>query len=583
MEGTRDNHEEKEDNDENEDWDDDEEYSDDGLDAEAEAEAIARRLQEQLWADIAKAQADAAAASAITTTNDPIAARSTGTPIPIATESSRSRKQQAALLTMKTIIECAHKDLMFRSTLSSTCVPDRGDVFSLLTRSVADGAVAEGLAKPLAQLMVTLARSESLFSSIKNSDASVIELERRKNKRKREVATEINTSPSQKRSYYTPDCAYLNTQVQDAVRTITDALSSHMPANPSPVDSSLIASMQVQLHQVFLFAVTSSSDREARVLQEIGGLIQVLGVLSGIQIGQQPQPDVAPLPGTPSQSPDIGTAVYRCLVPSCGKTFIRLYSLRAHQRFHAQGDRPYQCAACSANFARNHDLKRHAKLHESKAYKCLGCDKIFSRRDAIKRHKNSARGKEKNMACIDADVIDVDLGDTKTPRMYSYPSMNTGQLQNGSDLAGVFEDGQVSADIVAELQAAVIRLHPLLQEYVTKALGTQHAQPPSTSTEATTGQGQNTLASVIARVQQETSAPADLQPQTAQASPALDLNVSAAAEAASLAMYGLSEEQTRLLEQAIANAATLAQVQAEAEAMLEEEDDEEYESEESHG
>jgi hypothetical protein len=40
----------------------------------------------------------------------------------------------------------------------------------------------------------------------------------------------------------------------------------------------------------------------------------------------------------------------------------------------------------------------------------------------------------------------------------------------------------------------------------------------------------------------------------------------------SLSMYGLSDEQTRLLEIAIANAASAAQAQAEAEAALEEEE-----------
>ncbi|TFK49538.1 hypothetical protein OE88DRAFT_348689 [Heliocybe sulcata] len=560
MEDIRDVHEETQDQAENEDWEDDEEYSDDGLDAEAEAEAIARRLQEQLWADIAKAQADAAAASA-TAAIQTTAVSPAEAPVLPATGSLPSRKQEAALLTMKTIIQYANKDPLFRSTLASTNVPEKGDVFSLLTRSITDGAVAKGLAKPLAELMIALARSESLFLSIKNSDASVIELEKGKHKRKREVEAEINAFPPQKRPFLTPDCEYLHTQVQDAVRIVTDALRKSMPATPSPVDSSLIASIQIQLHQVFLFAVTSSAG----------------SVLSGIQIGQQPQPDVAPLSGT-AMPPDIGTAVYRCLMPSCHKTFIRLYSLRAHQRLHTQGDRPFQCTACAATFARNHDLKRHAKLHDSMAYKCLGCDKLFSRRDAIKRHKTSARGKGKNTACIDADVEDVDLGDTKTPRMYTYPTSSI--AQSGQDLAGVFEEGQVGGDIVGELQAMVLRLHPLLQEYVTNALGAQSGQEQQQPIDVARGQGQNTLASVIARAQQQSSS-ADISVPVgsqSQVNVAADMNVNAS-DAASLAMYGLSDEQARLLEEAVANAASLAQAQAEAEAALEEEDDE-YGSEE---
>jgi hypothetical protein len=44
----------------------------------------------------------------------------------------------------------------------------------------------------------------------------------------------------------------------------------------------------------------------------------------------------------------------------------------------------------------------------------------------------------------------------------------------------------------------------------------------------------------------------------------------------SLSMYGLSDEQTHLLEIAIANAASAAQAQAEAEAALEEEEEDDY-------
>ncbi|EPQ52702.1 hypothetical protein GLOTRDRAFT_140346 [Gloeophyllum trabeum ATCC 11539] len=593
MENIADNPKTQEEAAENEDWDEDEDYSDDGLDAEAEAEAIARRLNEQLWADIAKAQADAAAsASAAAQVPATPAVEPPAPAISLPSESPYSRKQYAAILTIKAVIQYAEKDALFRSTLSNSSIPDKGDVFSILTRCAADGVVAKGLSKPLAQLMVTLARSDTLFSSIKNSDASVIELEKGKNKRKREAEAE-SAYPSQKRPFYTPDYESLSTQVQNAVLIITDALSRSMPTSPRPVDASLIASVQVPLHQIFLFAVTSSSGTHgqgAHLLQEIGGLIQVLGVLSGIQIGQHPGVEA---------SSDIGTAVYRCLLPSCNKTFIRLYSLRAHQRLHsqltAQGDRPYQCNICPATFARNHDLKRHMKLHESKAYKCLGCNKTFSRRDALKRHKNAARGKGvgKGEECVDAEVVDVDLEeeeDARKVRMYAYPS-----AQQGPDLSGVFEEGQIGGDLVGELQLVVTRLHPLLQEYVTKALGTQPGQlpPPPASTDLGAGQGQTTLASVIARVQQQNNIPGlgevgsanvhlsqsayatypDAAPQAHAAdfsgpSPQTDIQ-----QPSSLAMYGLSEEQTRLLEQAIANAATAAQAQAEAEAAMEEEDE----------
>lgn len=48
-------------------------------------------------------------------------------------------------------------------------------------------------------------------------------------------------------------------------------------------------------------------------------------------------------------------------------------------------DKPHQCDQCPTAFTRNHDLKRHKRIHwEVKPYPCDGCDKAFSRKDALK-------------------------------------------------------------------------------------------------------------------------------------------------------------------------------------------------------
>ncbi|KAJ9111020.1 hypothetical protein QFC22_006616 [Naganishia vaughanmartiniae] len=50
-------------------------------------------------------------------------------------------------------------------------------------------------------------------------------------------------------------------------------------------------------------------------------------------------------------------------------------------------DRPHKCDQCSQSFNRNHDLKRHKRIHlEVKPFACSACRKQFSRRDALTRH-----------------------------------------------------------------------------------------------------------------------------------------------------------------------------------------------------
>ena len=50
-----------------------------------------------------------------------------------------------------------------------------------------------------------------------------------------------------------------------------------------------------------------------------------------------------------------------------------------------QSDRPFRCDQCPQSFNRNHDLKRHKRIHLAvKPFPCAHCDKSFSRKDALK-------------------------------------------------------------------------------------------------------------------------------------------------------------------------------------------------------
>lgn len=50
-----------------------------------------------------------------------------------------------------------------------------------------------------------------------------------------------------------------------------------------------------------------------------------------------------------------------------------------------QNDRPFKCDQCPQSFNRNHDLKRHKRIHLAvKPFPCVHCEKSFSRKDALK-------------------------------------------------------------------------------------------------------------------------------------------------------------------------------------------------------
>ena len=54
-------------------------------------------------------------------------------------------------------------------------------------------------------------------------------------------------------------------------------------------------------------------------------------------------------------------------------------------------ERPFKCDQCPQSFNRNHDLKRHKRIHLAvKPFPCGYCEKSFSRKDALKVSSQSA-------------------------------------------------------------------------------------------------------------------------------------------------------------------------------------------------
>ncbi|OQO02323.1 hypothetical protein B0A48_11877 [Cryoendolithus antarcticus] len=79
-----------------------------------------------------------------------------------------------------------------------------------------------------------------------------------------------------------------------------------------------------------------------------------------------------------------------------------------------QNDRPFRCDQCPQSFNRNHDLKRHKRIHLAvKPFPCGHCDKSFSRKDALKRH---VLVKGCGKASATAEIKELDGSDSPEPK-----------------------------------------------------------------------------------------------------------------------------------------------------------------------
>lgn len=444
--------------------------------------------------------------------------------------------KQKALDTIKLILGCLEHDPGASAVFSHTSIEGQ-NLMAMLTDAMRSGTITKAVVQRVYPIIKSLLNSEILFSS----------------KRKRVEEETQQQQQQQQHQHQQAKRPRTTDTFHQQIAAAAHAIASNFTA--SVLDPALVSSLQLPLHQLFLFSVTMSARQGpyAHVLQEISGLIQVIGVLAGISIGTN----------TYQSSPmDIEAAVYPCLHSGCQKIFERLHQLRLHQRSHSD-QRPHRCTTCPAAFARSHDLKRHAKLHDRKGWRCGNCLKLFSRRDAIKRHMNRS-----GAACDGAEITEVEVendGDqTRDERLSRI--WNNGPTDVISSDLDAHEEGELDLGQLVQTQTIVIGLHGLLKSLVGNTSGTAagatQAVDPS--------YGQAALASVLARAQ-STATASSTPPSTATDQPMLPLSAPTIPNGQAANPYGLSDEQAKILEQAIFNAAAAAQAQAEAEAALERE------------
>ncbi|KYK59911.1 hypothetical protein DCS_01045 [Drechmeria coniospora] len=164
-----------------------------------------------------------------------------------------------------------------------------------------------------------------------------------------------------------------------------------------------------------------------------------MGSISGPHGGMAPpQPSYGRYGGYPQMSPTLGGPVMSNIhQPGAQMSVMPGMGMPAgypghgmmyghHGQPQPQSERPFKCDQCTQSFSRNHDLKRHKRIHLAvKPFPCNYCSKSFSRKDALKRHRlvkgcenkasENAAGGERPDADRAADADDARSPTTKDP------------------------------------------------------------------------------------------------------------------------------------------------------------------------
>ncbi|KAI9755852.1 MAG: hypothetical protein M4579_004134 [Chaenotheca gracillima] len=205
-----------------------------------------------------------------------------------------------------------------------------------------------------------------------------------------DIETRLAEAEQLNASYYSPGSSTLSrSQSQDSWGTSASDVAQ-MPALFESFD--MTSEMQLPGNQAMLPSSSLTGNDDSTNQGALPSALADLNIDASIENTGITSEDIAAY----IQGPHPVTGKWICTYPGCTEhDFGRKENIRSHIQTHL-GDRQFKCNNCQKCFVRQHDLKRHAKIHSGhKPYDCP-CGNRFARMDALTRHK------QRNM-CIGAD------------------------------------------------------------------------------------------------------------------------------------------------------------------------------------
>ncbi|BEI91914.1 uncharacterized protein CcaverHIS019_0407340 [Cutaneotrichosporon cavernicola] len=160
-------------------------------------------------------------------------------------------------------------------------------------------------------------------------------------------------------------------------------MRSHYPAQPSPRGGGSLSQQQQQAYYYPLQPQALDMPRSLTYPNAYGSGPYSYNV-----------PMSAPLNAGDPGMPGLHRHASTTAIPTMGGPPAMSYAFASRLPL---TDRPFKCDQCVQSFNRNHDLKRHKRIHLSiKPFNCETCGKTFSRKDALRRHwmVRGCRGEE---------------------------------------------------------------------------------------------------------------------------------------------------------------------------------------------